>query len=125
MLHQTGKIYNTVTEMQRLNINILGISNVQWSGCGECCTSDYYIYYSGTNNPQHRYGVTIIMTKHIKQSTINIVNLSNRVIYTTQNIHWQNKYHSQLTGATMKLKNSIANWIHYAKLQNTQTSILY
>ena len=34
-------------EMERLNINILGISELKWSGMGEFNSDDHYIYYCG------------------------------------------------------------------------------
>ena len=34
-------------EMTRLNVNILGISELKWTGMGEFNSDDQYIYYSG------------------------------------------------------------------------------
>ena len=34
-------------EMARVNINILGIKKLKWTGMGECNSDDHYIYYCG------------------------------------------------------------------------------
>ena len=36
-------------EMARVNINILGISKLRWTGMGEFNSDDHYIYYFGRN----------------------------------------------------------------------------
>ena len=36
-------------EMARVNINILAISELKWTGIGEFNSDDYYIYYCGKN----------------------------------------------------------------------------
>ena len=38
-------------EMARVNINILGISELKWMGMGEFNLGDHYIYYCGQNTP--------------------------------------------------------------------------
>ena len=42
-----GKLKKIKQEMARVNINILGISKLKWTGMGECNTDDHYIYYCG------------------------------------------------------------------------------
>ena len=48
--------------MTRVNINILGISELTWTGMGEFNSDDYYIYYCGQESLR-RNGVTIIVNK--------------------------------------------------------------
>ena len=44
---QKGKLQNVIQEMKRMNINILGLSEMRWKGAG-CITSDgYKVLYSG------------------------------------------------------------------------------
>ena len=38
-------------EMARVNTNILGISELKWTGMGEFNSDDHYIYYCGKKNP--------------------------------------------------------------------------
>ena len=42
-----GKLDVVKLEVARLNINILGISELKWSGMGEFNSGDHYIYYCG------------------------------------------------------------------------------
>ena len=42
-----GKLEVVKQEMARVNIDILGISELRWTGMGEFNSDDHYIYYSG------------------------------------------------------------------------------
>ena len=42
-----GKLELVKQEMARVNINILGISKLKWTGMGEFNSDDHYIYYCG------------------------------------------------------------------------------
>ena len=48
--------------MARVNIDILGISELKWTGMGEFNSDDHYIYYCGQESFT-RYGVAIIVHK--------------------------------------------------------------
>ena len=48
--------------MTRVNINILGISELKWAGMGEFNSDDHYIYYCGQESLR-RNGVVIIVNK--------------------------------------------------------------
>ena len=50
--------------MTRVNINILGISELTWTGMGEFNSDDYYIYYCGQESLR-RNGVAIIVNKRV------------------------------------------------------------
>ena len=54
--------------MARVNINILGISELKWTGMGEFNLYDQYIYYCGQESLK-RIGVALIVTKSLKCST--------------------------------------------------------
>ena len=51
-----------------MNIDILGISELKWTGMGEFNSDDHYIYYCGQESLR-RNGVTIIVNKSPKCST--------------------------------------------------------
>ena len=55
-------------EMARVNINILGISELKWAGMGEFNSDDHYIYYCGQESLR-RNGVALIVNKSLKCST--------------------------------------------------------
>ena len=56
-------------EMPRLNIDILGISELKWTGMHEFNSDDHYIYYCGQESLR-RKGVAIIVNKRIKNSVL-------------------------------------------------------
>ena len=63
-----GKLEVVKQEMARVNINILGISELKWTGMGEFNSDDHYMYYCGQESLR-RNGVAIIVNKSLKCST--------------------------------------------------------
>ena len=63
-----GKLEMVKQVMPRVNINILGISELKWTGIGEFNSDDHYIYYCGQESLR-RHGVAIIVNKSPKCST--------------------------------------------------------
>ena len=59
-----GKLEVVKQELARLNIDILGISELKWSGMGEFNSDDHYIYYCGQKSLR-RNGVAIILNKRV------------------------------------------------------------
>ena len=59
-----GKLKVVKQEMARVNVNILGISELRWTGMGEFNSDDHYIYYSGQESLR-RNGVAIIVNESI------------------------------------------------------------
>ena len=62
-------------EMARVNIDILGISELKWTGMGEFNSDDHYIYYCGQES--HRRNGVDIMVNKIFQNTVLGCNLKN------------------------------------------------
>ena len=63
-----GKLELVKQEMARVNVNILGISELKWTGMGEFNSDDHYIYYCGQESLR-RNGVAIMVNKSPKCST--------------------------------------------------------
>ena len=63
-----GKLEVVKQEMARVNINILGISELKWTGMEEFNSDDHYIYYCGQESLRIN-GVAIIVNKSPKCST--------------------------------------------------------
>ena len=63
-----GKLEVVKQEMARVNIDILGISDLKWAGMVEFNSDGHYIYYCGQESLR-RNGVTIIVNKSPKCST--------------------------------------------------------
>ena len=59
-----GELKVVKQEMARVSINILGISELKWTGMGEFNSDDHYIYYCGQEFLR-RNGVTLIVNKRI------------------------------------------------------------
>ena len=57
-----GKWEVVKEEIARVNVYILGISKLKWTGMGEFNSDDHYIYYCG-QDPLRRSGVAIIVSK--------------------------------------------------------------
>ena len=63
-----GKLEGVTQETARVNINILGISELKWTGMGEYNSDDRYTYYCGQESLR-RNGGAIIVNKSPKCST--------------------------------------------------------
>ena len=59
-----GKVEVVKQEMARVNIDILGISKLKWTGMGEFNSDYHYIYYYGQESLR-RNGVAIIVNKRV------------------------------------------------------------
>ena len=57
-----GKLEVVKQEMARVNIDILGISEIKWTGMGKFNSDDHYIYYCG-QEPLRRNGVALTINK--------------------------------------------------------------
>ena len=57
-----GKLEVVKQEMTRVNVGILGISKLKWTGMGEFNLDDHYIYYCGQESLR-RNGVAIMVNK--------------------------------------------------------------
>ena len=63
-----GKLEVFKQEMARVNIDILGITELRWTGMGEFNSDDHYIYYCG-QEPLRRNGLDHSQQKSQKYST--------------------------------------------------------
>ena len=59
-----GKLEVVKQEMTRVNIDILGISELKWTGMGEFNSDDHYIYYGGQESLR-RNGVAFIVNRRV------------------------------------------------------------
>ena len=66
-------------EMARVNIDILGISELKWTGMGEFNSDDHYIYYCGQESLR-KHGVTIMVNKRVQNAVLVCNFKSNRRI---------------------------------------------
>ena len=72
--------------MARVNIDILGISELKWTGMGEFNSDDHYIYYCGQKSLR-RNGVAILLNKRVQNAVLGCNLKNNRMI----SVHFQGK----------------------------------
>ena len=64
-----GKLEVVKQEMARVNVDILGISELKWTGLGEFNSDDHYIYYCG-QECLRRNGVAIMVNKRVQNAVL-------------------------------------------------------
>ena len=81
-----GKLDVVKQEMVKVNIFILGISELKWTGMGEFNSNDHYIYYCGQESLR-RNGVALIVNKTDRNAVLGCNLKNNRMI----SVHFQGK----------------------------------
>ena len=81
-----GKLEVVKQEMARVNIDILGIRKLKWTGMGEFNSDDHYIYYCGQESLR-RNGVAIIVNKRVQNAVLGCNLKNDRMI----SVHFQGK----------------------------------
>ena len=74
-----GRLEVVKQEMPRVNINILGISELRWTGMGEFNSDDHYIYYCGQESLR-RNGVAIMVKKRVRNAVLGCSLKNDRMI---------------------------------------------
>ena len=74
-----GKLEVDKQEMAKVNVNILGISELKWTGTGEFNSDDHYIYYCGQESLR-RNGVAIMVNKRVRNAVLGCNLKTNRMI---------------------------------------------
>ena len=64
-----GKVEVVKQEMARVNVNILGIKELKWTGMGDFNSDDHYIYHCGQESLR-RNGVAIIVNKRVQNAVL-------------------------------------------------------
>src|SRR5574341_325673 len=74
-----GKLEVVKQQMARVNVDILGISELKWTGMGEFNSDDHYIYYCGQESLK-RNGVAIMVNKRVRNAVLGCNLKNNRMI---------------------------------------------
>ena len=85
-VHESRQIGSGQQEMARVNVDILGIGELKWTGMGEFNAGDHYIYYCGQESLR-RNGVAIIVKKRVQNAVLGFNLKNNRMI----SVHFQGK----------------------------------
>ena len=81
-----GKLEVVKQEMARVNVNVLGISKLKWTGMGEFNSDDHYIYSCGQESLR-RNGVAIMVNKRLWNAVLRCNLKNDRIIF----VHFQGK----------------------------------
>ena len=81
-----GKLEVVKQEMARVNVNILEISKLKWTGMGDFNSDDHYIYYCRQESLR-RNGVAIMVNKTVQNAVLECNLKNNRMI----SVHFQGK----------------------------------
>ena len=81
-----GKLEVVKQEMARVNVDILGISELKWTGMGEFNSDDHYIYYCGHESIR-RNGLVILVNKRVRNAVLGCNLKNDRMI----SVHLQGK----------------------------------
>ena len=81
-----GKLEVVKQVMARVNVNILGISKLKWTGTGEFNSDDHYIYYCRQESLR-RNGVALIVNKRVQNAVLGCNLKNNKMI----SVHFQGK----------------------------------
>jgi len=83
-----GKLEVVKQEMWRVNINILGIKELKWTGMGKFNLDDHYIYYFGQESLRKK-GIALTVNKRVWNAVLGCNLKNNRMnsVYTIQYYH--------------------------------------
>ena len=74
-----GKLEEVKQEMARVNIDVLGLSELKWTRMGEFNSGDHYIYYCGQESLR-RNGVVLTVNKRVQNAALRCSPQNNRMI---------------------------------------------
>ena len=105
-----GKLEVVKQEMARVNINILGISELKWTGMGDFNSDDLYIYYCGQES-LGRNGGALIVNKRVQNAILGCNLKNDRMI----SVRFQGKPFSitviQVYAPTSNVDEAEAEWV--------------
>ena len=106
-----GKLEVVKQEMARVNVDILGICELKWTGTGEFNSDDHYIYYCGQESFR-RNGVAIMVNKRVRNAVLGCNLKNNRMI----SVHFQGKPFSitgiQVYALTSNAEEAEVEWFY-------------
>ena len=95
-----------------MNVDILGISKIRWTGMGEFNSDDCYIYYCGQESLR-RNGITIMVNKRVQNAVLGCNLKNDRMI----SVRFQGKPFNMVIQAYAPTSNTEVQWL-YEDLQD-------
>ena len=106
-----GRLEVVKQEMARVNVDILGIRELKWTGMGEFNSHDHYIYYCGQESLR-RNGVAIMVNKRVQNAVLGCNLKNDRMI----SLHFQGKSFNitviQVYAPTTNAEEAEVKWFH-------------
>ena len=106
-----GKLEVVKQEMARVNVDILGISKLKWTGIREFNSDDHYIYYYGQESLR-RNGVAIMVNKRVRNAVLGCNLKNDRMI----SVHFKGKPFNitviQVYALTSNAEEAEVEWFH-------------
>ena len=113
-----GKLEVVKQDMTRVKVDILGVSELKWTGIGEFNSDDHYIYYCGKESFR-RNGVAIMVNKRVQNAVLGCNLKNDRMI----SVHFQDKTFKiiviQVYALTTNAEEAKVEWF-YEDLQDLQ-----
>ena len=114
-----GKLEVVKQEMARVNVDILGIRELKWTGMGEFNSDDHYIYYCGQESLR-RNGVAIMVNKRVRNAVLGCNLKNDRMVSSFPRQTFQ--YHViQVYAPTSNAEGAEVEWF-YEDLQPFRTN---
>lgn len=79
IMFMAGKTHNIIREMEKLEIGIMGISEVRWPKSRKCIVNKSTIYYSRNDLTDHPNGVGFIVSPTVQHAVINFIPYTDRL----------------------------------------------
>ena len=98
-----GKLEVVKQEMVRVNIDILGISELEWTGMGEFNSGDPYIYCCGQESLR-RKGVALIVSKRVQNVVLGCNLKNDRMTLVVSKINHSTSQYSKFMPQPLMLK---------------------
>ena len=73
-----GKVGEPEKKAERMKLDVVGVSEVRWTGCGQLTSGGWTLYYSGGET--HYAGVGVLLRKEVAEAVIGCWQVSERVI---------------------------------------------
>jgi len=79
-MYKVRKINNSIAEMVRLRIDMMGINEIRWPGNGQRIVDNHKVYHSSNENNKRIYGVGLIVSRRLQDHIINFTPVSEKIM---------------------------------------------
>ena len=103
-MHESRQIGSGQKEIARVNVDILGITELKWTGMGEFNSDDHYIYYCGKEYLR-RNGVALIVNKESEMQYLDAISkTTERSLFVSKANHSISQYSKSMPQPVMLKK---------------------